>query len=343
MKALIKKNAQKGLWLEDVPRPRPGPHDIVIRVRRTSLCGTDLQLYQSNTAFPIEASLPMIIGHECAGEIVEIGAAVQGYERGQLVSGETHVTCGWCRSCLEGHRDLCLKNGYTGINRSGVFAEYLTLPANAVWVHSPGIDVDIATLFESLGTAVHAALQCELLGKAIIITGASPEGLMAAAVCRHAGARQVVVIDQSLQKLRLALSLGATHVINPDEDDIDAVKQGLGLHSGFDSGLEMSGNEDAYATLFAHTRHLGQIVMVGVPTAPRPMDWRSVIFKQLTVKGVWGRAMPQTWQQMSGLIEGGLDLSPIITKRIHYTQFEEGFEALRLGMAGKVIMSWEAE
>ena len=345
MKTLIKKHAQKGLCLEEVPTPSPGLHDILIRVLRTSLCGTDLSIYQSGEESQSALSLPLIIGHEFVGEIVKTCPILQGqgYKTGQIVSGETHVTCGVCVPCVAGHRHQCLRGAYVGINRPGAFAEYIVLPASSVWAHPSTINLDIATLFEPLGNAVNAAMQFTLLGKAVLITGASAEGLMAGAVCRHAGARHVVVIDQSFQKLRLALSLGATHVINSDEDDIDDVKQGLGLHNGFDIGLEMSGNPAAYSVQFSHIKQQGEIAMVGVPNAPQLMDWRSVIFKQLTVKGVYGRAMPGTWQRMSELIESGLDLSPIITKRVHYTAFEEGFEALRRAVPGKVIMNWETE
>lgn len=343
MKALIKKEATAGIYLVDHVKPNPSLHEVLIKVLRTSLCGTDLQLYNSSDSVLNIGNSTAIMGHEFIGEIVDLCPSVKGYECGQLVSGETQLLCGHCRPCLQGHDEPCFSEAYTGITRPGVFAEYVALPVSAIWVHPPDIDLDIATLFEPLGNAVHAALQCELVGKAVIIFGASSEGLMAAAVCRHAGARQVVVVDQCVERLRLSLALGATYAINIDEDDIDEVRQGLGLSHGFDIALEMSGNPSVYFDVFSHVKSQGEIVLVGAPQDIVSMDWRSVIFKQLTVKGVNGRSMPETWQQMSSIIEGGLDLSPIITKRIHYTEFEEGFEALRRAQPGKIIMNWESK
>lgn len=340
MHALVKINSVSSVSLDNIPAPKPMQHEVLIRVLRTSMSGTDLQIHQSRVE-GVGLSFPLVLGHEFVGEIVDSCPSVKGYEAGQLVSGETQLFCGHCRPCLQGHDEPCFSEAYTGITRPGVFAEYVALPVSAIWVHTPDIDLDIATLFEPLGNAVHAALQCELVGKAVIIFGASCEGLMAAAVCRYAGARHVVVVDQSVERLRLALDLGATYAINIDEDDIGQVRQGLGLSHGFDIGLEMSGNPSAYLDVFNHIKSQGEIVLAGVPQDSMSMDWRPVVFNQLKVKGVNGRSMPETWQQMSSLIEGGLDLSPIITKRIHYTEFEEGFEALRMAIPGKVIMNWE--
>ena len=343
LEALIKNSQKVGLSLKTIAMPQPSRDEVLIKILRTSLCGTDLQLYQWTEGSELAVSPPAIIGHEFVGEIVELGSEVLAYEIGQIVSGETHVTCGRCRHCFEGNRHACLAGAYTGLNRSGVFAEYIVLPSACLWVHFPSIDLNTATLFEPLGNAVNAALQFDVLGKDVLITGASPEGLMAAAVCDHAGARHVIVIDTDIQKLRLAIALGATHVLDASDDDIDALKQSLGIETGFDICLEMSGNADAYASVFHHTKRFGQLVLMGVPTEQQAMDWQTVIFKQLTVKGVCGREMPGTWQQMSALVDAGLDLAPLITKRIHYTEFEEGFEALSQDRAGKVIMNWERQ
>ena len=340
MKALIKRNPTIGVSLDNVPTPEYGKSDLLIRVLKTSLCGTDLQLYRWSAEFDATIPLPVIIGHEFVGEIVEIGSNVKGFSLGQYVSGETSVHCGDCQHCISGHHCRCENITYTGVTRPGAFAEFIALPAGAVWSHAPDIELETATLFEPLGNVVHALSYVDLSNKTVLILGASPEGTIAAAICRHAGACDVVVVDEDLKKLRLALAMGASHVVNVKEDTVDETRLGLGLEEGFDVTLELLGNRDAYPLVFNHTRQKGEVVLAGIPDSSLEMDWRSVIFKQLTIKGVHGRAVPETWQQMSALIEGGLDLSPIISKCLHYTEFEEGFNLLAQGWPGKVIMDW---
>ena len=342
MDALIKLDTHIGLSLEDIPEPRPKNNEVLIRIFRTSLCGTDLNIYQWDGETESPIALPLVIGHEFVGEIVELGSGVSDFNCGQIVSGETHLACGKCEPCRAGLSQQCASGLYTGINSPGACAQYLALPTSALWVHSPDIDLDIATLFEPFGNAVNAATQYELKDKSVLIIGASAEGMMAAAVCRHLGAPCVAMVDTQYAKLQRALNLGATHVINVDDENLGETMEIMGIHQGFDVCLEMSGNPEAYPLVFNHTKAEGEIVLVGILDTPQRMDWRSFIFKQLTVKGIFGRKMPETWQRMAGLIKEGLDLEPIITKRIHYTQYEEGFDALKRQAPGKVVMTWEA-
>ncbi|WP_046079811.1 L-threonine 3-dehydrogenase [Halomonas sp. HG01] len=341
MKALVKREAAPGLWLEDVPEPEVGINDVLVRVKRTAICGTDLHIYNWDTWAQQIIPVPMVVGHEFVGEIVAVGDNVNDFHPGQIVSGEGHVVCGRCRNCLAGRRHLCAHTRGIGVNRPGAFAEYVALPMSNVWEHRPGIDLDVAALFDPLGNAVHTALQFDVLGEDVLITGAGPIGAMAAAVCRHAGARHVVVTDLNPNRLALAETLGATRTVNAAEESLADVQAELGMAEGFDVGLEMSGSPAAFKDLLASMCHGGKVAMLGIPTEETAIDWNTVIFNMLTIKGVYGREMYETWYKMSVLVESGMDISPVITHRLPYTDFEQGFQAMLAGEASKVILDWE--
>lgn len=341
MKALVKREAAPGLWLEDVPEPEVGINDVLVRVKRTAICGTDLHIYNWDTWAQQTIPVPMVVGHEFVGEIVAVGDNVNDFHPGQIVSGEGHVVCGRCRNCLAGRRHLCAHTRGIGVNRPGAFAEYVALPMSNVWEHRPGIDLDVAALFDPLGNAVHTALQFDVLGEDVLITGAGPIGAMAAAVCRHAGARHVVVTDLNPNRLALAETLGATRTVNAAEESLADVQAELGMAEGFDVGLEMSGSPAAFKDLLASMCHGGKVAMLGIPTEEAAIDWNTVIFNMLTIKGVYGREMYETWYKMSVLVESGMDISPVITHRLPYTDFEQGFQAMLAGEASKVILDWE--
>jgi len=341
MKALVKKKARPGLWLEEVPEPEPGINDVLIRVKRTAICGTDLHIHAWNAWAENTIRVPMIIGHEFVGEIVAVGANVNDFHPGQIVSGEGHVVCGRCRNCMAGRRHLCAFTSGIGVNRPGAFAEYLVLPMSNVWEHRPGIDLDVAALFDPFGNAVHTALKYELLGEDVLITGAGPIGVMAAAVCRHAGARHVVITDVVDARLQLASRMGAHRTVNVSRESLAEVQRELDMSEGFDVGLEMSGNPDAFNQLLDNMCHGGRVAILGIPDKPFAIDWNKVIFNMLTLKGIYGREMYETWYKMSVLIESGLDISPVITHRLPFTDFEQGFEAMHRGEASKVVLNWE--
>ena len=341
MKALVKQEATEGLWLKDMPEPEMGINDVLIKVKRTAICGTDLHIYNWDSWAQKTIPVPMIVGHEFVGEIVSVGSNVNDYREGQIVSGEGHVVCGRCRNCMAGRRHLCASTSGIGVDRPGAFAEYVALPMSNVWEHRPGIDLDVAALFDPLGNAVHTALQYDLLGEDVLITGAGPIGAMAAAVCRHAGARHVVITDINPQRLVLAETLGATCVVNPITQNLADVRRDLGMSEGFDVGLEMSGNPSAFKDLLANMCHGGKVAMLGIPSEPLAIDWNTVIFNMLTLKGIYGREMYETWYKMSVMIETGLNIAPVITHRLHYSDFQEGFDAMRAGNASKVILNWE--
>ncbi|MGH1487210.1 MAG: L-threonine 3-dehydrogenase [Cellvibrionaceae bacterium] len=342
MKALVKREAAAGLWLEDVPVPGYGINDVLIRVLRTAICGTDMHIYNWDAWAQKTIPVPMTVGHEFVGEIIEVGSNVNDFKPGQIVSGEGHVVCGRCRNCLAGRRHLCADTSGIGVDRSGAFAEYLALPMSNVWEHRPGIDLDIAALFDPLGNAVHTALQYDLLGEDVLITGAGPIGVMAAAVCRHAGARHVVVTDVNPQRLEKALELGATHTVDVRSTDLATVQQQLGMSEGFDIGLEMSGNPSAFRDLLANMCHGGKVSILGIPENDTAIDWNVVIFNMLTLKGIYGREMYETWYKMSVMVETGLDVSSVITHRFDYSEFQQGFAAMKSGEASKVILNWAA-
>jgi threonine 3-dehydrogenase len=342
MKALVKKESAVGLWLEDVPEPEIGINDVLIKINRTAICGTDVHIYNWDSWAQQTIPVPMVVGHEFVGTIVEVGSNVIDFKAGQIVSGEGHVVCGRCRNCMAGRRHLCAHTSGIGVNRPGAFAEYLSLPMSNVWEHQPGIDPDVAALFDPLGNAVHTALQYDLLGEDILITGAGPIGAMAAAVCRHAGARHVVITDINPRRLELAKTLGATYTVDVRQETIADAQKKLGMAEGFDVGLEMSGNPSAFKDLLANMCHGGKVAILGIPGDDVAIDWNTVIFNMLTLKGIYGREMYETWYKMSVMIESGLDISPVITHRLDYTEFEQGFTAMNSGEASKVILNWEA-
>jgi len=343
MKALAKSKSEPGLWLVDVPEPRPGINDVLIRIDRTGICGTDLHIYKWDAWAQETIPVPMVVGHEFVGEIVEVGANVNDFKPGDVVSGEGHVVCGRCRNCMAGRRHLCADTQGIGVNRPGAFAEYLALPMTNVWHHAPGIDLDVASIFDPFGNAVHTALSFPVLGEDVLITGAGPIGVMAAAIVRHAGARFVVVTDVNEFRLDLARRMGATRVVNVAQGgNLRDVQKELGMVEGFDVGLEMSGHPAAFRDMVDAMAHGGKIALLGIPADPPTIDWNKVIFNMLTVKGIYGRAMYETWYQMTVMLQSGLNIQPVITHRYHYTEFEKGFAAMKTGQSGKVILNWRS-
>jgi threonine 3-dehydrogenase len=340
MKALVKSRAEQGLWLEDVPAPQPGINDVLIRVLMTGICGTDLHIYAWDEWAKKTIPVPLVIGHEFVGEIVEVGSNVSDFHPGEIVSGEGHVVCGRCRNCLAGRRHLCAHTLGVGVNRAGAFAEYIVLPMTNIWRHSPKIDLQVAAIFDPFGNAVHTALAFPVLGEDVLVTGAGPIGIMAAAVLRHAGARFVVITDINPSRLKLAEKIGVTLAVNTKETSLGEVQKQLGMLEGFDVGLEMSGNGSAFREMIANMSHGGKIAMLGIPAQEMSIDWRQVIFNMLTVRGIYGREMYETWYQMTVMLESGLDIKPVITHRFKWNEFEKGFSAMRSGEAGKVILDW---
>jgi threonine 3-dehydrogenase len=342
VKAITKQHAAVGLWLADVPEPSYGINDVLIRVHRTGICGTDLHIYKWDAWAQKTITVPLINGHEFVGEIVAVGANVNDFHPGQIVSGEGHVVCGRCRNCLAGRRHLCAATEGIGVNRPGAFAEYLVLPMTNVWVHSPGIDKDIAAIFDPFGNAVHTALSFPVLGEDVLVTGAGPIGIMGAAVAKHAGARYVVITDVNPYRLELARQLGITRAVNPREENLKDVQRQLGMFEGFDVGLEMSGHPQAFHDMIANMAHGGKIAMLGIPEQAMAIDWNTVIFSMLTIKGVYGREMYETWYKMTVMLQSGLNIKPVITHRFHYTEFEKGFEVMLSGRSGKVVLEWDS-
>ncbi|MEO7720045.1 MAG: L-threonine 3-dehydrogenase [Capsulimonas sp.] len=340
MKALVKSKAERGLWLEDVPMPKVGINDVLIKVDRTGICGTDLHIYHWDAWARKTIPVPLVTGHEFVGEIVEVGSNVNDFFPGEIVSGEGHVVCGRCRNCLAGRRHLCKDTQGIGVNRQGAFAEYISLPMTNVWHHREGVDLDQASIFDPFGNAVHTALSFPILGEDVLITGAGPIGVMAAAVCKHAGARFVVVTDVNEYRLDLARKMGATLAVNVREQNLADVQKQLGMTEGFDVGLEMSGNPAAMQDMIGNMCHGGKIAMLGIPSGSIDVDWNKVVFNMLTIKGIYGREMYETWYMMTVMLQNGLDISPVITHRFHYTEFEKGFEAMDSGQSGKVILNW---
>jgi threonine 3-dehydrogenase len=340
MKALVKSKPQPGLWLEEVPIPEIGVNDVLVKVDRTGICGTDVHIYKWDDWARKTIPVPMVVGHEFVGEIVEVGSNVVDFHPGELVSGEGHVVCGRCRNCLAGRRHLCKATKGIGVNRPGAFAEYLALPMTNVWHHDPAIDRDVAAIFDPFGNAVHTALSFPLLGEDVLITGAGPIGIMATAVARHAGARYVVVTDLNPYRLDLAKKMGATVALNVKDGSIADVQKKLGMKEGFDVGLEMSGNSAAFRDMLTNMCHGGKIAMLGIPEKEVAIDWNLVVFNMLTIKGIYGREMYETWYMMTVMLQSGLDIRPVITHRFHYTEFEKGFAQMLSGQSGKVILNW---
>ena len=340
MKALVKREAKPGLWLEEVPVPEIGINDVLIRVDRTGICGTDLHIEKWDAWAQKTIPVPMVVGHEFVGEVVAVGSNVSDFFPGEIVSGEGHVVCGRCRNCLAGRRHLCKDTSGVGVNRPGAFAEYLALPQTNVWHQAPGIDLDVAAIFDPLGNAVHTALSFDLLGEDVLVTGAGPIGIMAVAVAKHAGARHVVITDMNPYRLGLAKRLGATVALDVRTGSLEQVMADLGMKEGFDVGLEMSGSPAALRQMLTAMCHGGKIAMLGIPAEPIAIDWNTVVFNMLTIKGIYGREMYETWYKMTVMIQSGLDIAPVITHRFHYTDFEKGFAAMKSGESGKVILNW---
>ena len=341
MKALVKRHSRQGLWLEDAPDPKIGINDVLIKIARTAICGTDMHIYNWDSWAQATIPVPMVVGHEFVGHIVDVGSNVNDFRPGQLVSGEGHVVCGRCRNCMAGRRHLCAQTSGVGVDRAGAFAEYLALPMSNVWEHRPGIDLDVAALFDPLGNAVHTALQYDLVAEDVLITGAGPIGAMAAAVCKYAGAKNVVITDINPERLALAKTLGATHTVDVRTENLADVQRQLGMSEGFDVGLEMSGNPAGFRDLLANMCHGGKIAILGIPAEEMAIDWRQVVFNMLTLKGIYGREMYETWYKMSSMIESGLNISAVITHRLGYEDFQLGFDAMNAGEASKVILNWK--
>jgi threonine 3-dehydrogenase len=341
MKALVKKRSEPGLWLDDIAVPTIGINDVLIEVLRTGICGTDVHIYKWDAWAQKTIPVPMAVGHEFVGRIVEVGTNVKDFHVGEIVSGEGHVVCGRCRNCLAGRRHLCKDTKGIGVNRPGAFAEYLALPMTNVWVHDPAIPRDVQALFDPFGNAVHTALSFDLLGEDVLITGAGPIGIMAAAVARHAAARYVVVTDVNPYRLELARRMGATLAVDVREQRIADAQRQLGMREGFDVGLEMSGNPAAFRDMLANMCHGGKIAMLGIPEREMAIDWNTVVFNMLTIKGIYGREMYETWYKMTVMLQSGLDISSVITHRFPFQEFEKGFEAMISGQSGKVILTWK--
>ncbi|WP_431981813.1 L-threonine 3-dehydrogenase [Streptomyces qinglanensis] len=342
MKALVKEKAEPGLWLADVPEPETGPGEVLIQVERTGICGTDLHIRAWDGWAQQAVSAPLVVGHEFTGEVVETGRDVTGIKPGDRVSGEGHLVCGTCRNCLAGRRHLCRATVGLGVGRDGAFAQYVALPAENVWVHRTPVDPDIAAIFDPFGNAVHTALSFPLVGEDVLITGAGPIGLMAVAVARHAGARNVVVTDVSEERLELARTVGASLALNVSGASIADGQRALGLREGFDVGLEMSGNPVALRDMLANMTHGGKIAMLGLPAEEFAVDWARIVTSMITLKGIYGREMFETWYAMSVLLEGGLDLAPVITGRYGYRDHEAAFADAARGRGGKVVLDWTA-
>jgi len=339
MKARVKSKAEPGLWLEEVPMPRIGINDILIQVVKTAICGTDVHIYNWDAWAQKTIRVPMAIGHEFVGRIVEIGSNVHDFAVGDLVSAEGHVVCGRCRNCLAGRRHLCTAPKGIGVNRDGAFAEYISVPVTNVWYCDTSIPTDVLSCFDPLGNAAHTALSFNLVGEDVLITGAGPIGCMAAGIARKVGARHVVVTDVNPYRLELAKKMGATLTLDVRSASLADAQKQLGMKEGFDVGMEMSGNPEALREMIANMAHGGKIALLGI--LPRTeIEWDFVVFNGLTLKGIYGREMYETWYKVTMLIQGGLDLESLITHRFHYTEFQKGFDAMRSGNSGKVVLTW---
>jgi threonine 3-dehydrogenase len=342
MKAIVKNTAGPGLWIEDVPEPEMGINDVMIRVKKGGICGTDLHIYNWDAWAQATIKVPTVIGHEFVGEIVDIGSNVNDFKVGDIVSAEGHLVCGRCRNCMAGRRALCANTRGIGVNTDGGFAEFIAMPMTNIWRHKDDIDLEVAAIFDPFGNAVHTALAFEVFGEDVLITGAGPIGIMAAAVARHAGARHIVITDVNPFRLELAEKMGhVSRAVNVKERSLKDVQKELGMKEGFDVGLEMSGIPSAFTDMVANMFHGGRIALLGIPAEQFAIDWKTVVFNMLTISGIYGRKMYETWYQMSVLLETGVDISPVITHRYSYRDFEDGFEAIRSGNCGKVILDFE--
>ena len=340
MRALVKAKAEPGIWMQDVPVPEIGPNDVLIKVRKASICGTDVHIWNWDAWAQKTIKVPMVIGHEFMGEISKLGDEVTGFQVGDRVSGEGHITCGHCRNCRAGKRHLCRNTVGLGVNRQGCFAEYVSLPAFNVFRVPKEIPDEIAAFFDPLGNAVHTALSFDLVGEDVLITGAGPIGVMAAAISKHVGARHVAVTDVNPYRLELARKLGATRAVDVKTQTLGDVMQSLGMTEGFDVGMEMSGNGQAFRDLLSVMNNGGRVAILGIPPNEVSIDWNQVIFKGLVLKGVYGREMFETWYKMVAMLQSGLDVAPVVTHRFPAARFAEAFEAMRSGQSGKVILDW---
>ncbi|MEG6613614.1 L-threonine 3-dehydrogenase [Pseudoclostridium thermosuccinogenes] len=340
MKALVKKYREPGIWLDDVPIPEIGINDVLIKVHMTSICGTDIHIYKWNEWAQKTIPTPMTIGHEFVGTIVDMGSNVHDFKIGDIVSGEGHIVCGRCRNCLAGRRHLCRETKGVGVNRPGAFAEYLAIPVTNVWHCDPSIPMELFSCFDPFGNAVHTALAFNVLGEDVLITGAGPIGIMAAAVAKHAGARYVVITDVNPYRLELAKKVGVTRALNVATDSIEETMKELGMKEGFDVGLEMSGSSSAFNSMVDVMCHGGKIAMLGLQEPGTVIDWDKVVFNGLTIKGIYGREMYETWYKMTVMLQSGLDITPVITHKFKYTDYQKAFDIMASGNSGKVILEW---
>ncbi len=342
MKALAKLKSEVGIWMTDVPEPKLGHNDLLIKIRKTAICGTDIHIYNWDEWSQKTIPVPMVVGHEYVGTVVGIGQEVRGFEIGDRVSGEGHITCGHCRNCRAGRTHLCRNTTGVGVDREGAFAEYLVIPAFNAFKLPDDISDDLAAIFDPFGNAVHTALSFDVVGEDVLITGAGPIGIMAAAVCRHVGARNVVITDVNEYRLDLARQMGVTRAVNVANESLSDVMDELKMTEGFDVGLEMSGVPSAFNEMLDKLNHGGKVAMLGIPPGDMRIDWGKVIFKGLVIKGIYGREMFETWYKMAALIQSGLDLNPIITHHFSVDEFQQGFDIMRSGMSGKVILDWQS-
>jgi threonine 3-dehydrogenase len=340
MKALVKTKAERGIWLEDIPEPRVGHNDVLIKIRRTAICGTDIHIFQWDDWASATIPVGMNVGHEFCGEIVEVGSEVKGFQIGDRVSAEGHITCGVCRNCRAGRRHLCMNTVGVGVNRPGAFAEFLAVPAFNVFKLPITISDDMASILDPLGNATHTALSYDLVGEDVLITGAGPIGIMAVAIAKYAGARHVVITDVNDYRLGLAMEMGATRALNVTRESIDDAMNELGMEEGFDVGMEMSGNPQAFQDLLRTMHHGGKVAILGIPPDDMAIDWNQVIFKGLILKGIYGREMFETWYKMSSMLQSGLNIGPIITHHFEIDDYLPAFELMESGQSGKVILNW---
>ena len=340
MRALVKAKAERGIWLEDIRKPVPGHNDVLIKVQRTAICGTDIHIYQWDDWARKTIPVPLAVGHEFSGEIVEFGSEVKGFKVGDRVSAEGHITCGVCRNCRAGRRHLCINTAGVGVNRQGAFADYLSVPAFNVFKLPAVINSDMASILDPLGNATHTALSFDLVGEDVLITGAGPIGIMAVAIARFAGARHVVITDVNEYRLELARKMGATIALNVKNGSLDDTMRELGMEEGFDVGMEMSGNPSAFRDLLRTMHHGGKVALLGIPPSQTAIDWNQVIFKGLILKGIYGREMFETWYKMSSMLQSGLNIEPVITHRFPVDDFQDAFDLMESGQSGKIILHW---
>ena len=341
MKSLVKLKPEPGIWMTDVAVPHCGVNDVLIKIQKTAICGTDIHIYLWDDWAQATIPVPMTVGHEFCGEIVEVGAEVVGFSVGQRVSGEGHLTCGLCRNCRGGREHLCRKTIGVGVNRTGCFAEYLAIPATNVMLLPDSVTADEASILDPFGNATHCALSFDLVGEDVLITGAGPIGIMAVAIARHVGARHIVITDVNEYRLELARKMGATRAVNVTKQSLTSVMDELGMQEGFDVGLEMSGNPQAFNSLLKAMNHGGKVALLGIPPKETAIDWTQVIFKGLILKGIYGREMYETWYKMIAMLQSGLNLSPVITHHFKVDDYEDAFKLMASGQSGKVILDWE--